>query len=334
MTSRYASAHTYTQGPGDARPTALRIIQDEKLADKLQDKVALITGCSSGIGIETARALKETGMRIFCAVRNLEKGQQALASILDPGRCELIHLDLNSLSSVRKCAEEIKQKTSQLNILITNAGIMACPEGRTEDGFERQFGTNYLAHFLLFHLLKPLLLSSATLEFGSRVVCVSSESHRQCPGINFENVNLENGEYTPPKAYAQSKLAVVYMANEIERRYGQRNLHGLALHPGGIETGLTRHIPPAFVKAMWAQLPGLKDYMKSPEQGAATQVWAAISTELEGKGGIYLEDCGIAGPCENPKNPLAPGYGEKTFDQEEEGKLWEICLKMVGVEGS
>ena len=232
MESPYAAAHQSTQGPGDARPTALQIVKDNDLEGKLTDKVIFITGCSSGIGIETARALAVTGARIFCSARDLKKGKAALGDILEPGRVELIELDMNSLDSVRACADEFLSKSPKLNVLINNAGVMRTPEGKTVDGFETQFGTNYLAHFLLFNLLKPALLAGSTPAFHSRVVNVSSESHRLSE-IHFDNLNLENGAYDPGVAYAQSKVATIYMANEIETRYGPSGLHGLSLHPGG-----------------------------------------------------------------------------------------------------
>ena len=234
VSAKYASAHESTQGPGDARPTALQIIKDNDLEGKLSGKVIFITGCSSGIGIETARALAVTGARLFCSARDLEKGKAALSDILEPGRVELIKLDMNSLDSVRACAEEFMSKSQKLNILINNAGVMRTPEGRTVDGFETQFGTNHLAHFLLFNLLKPALLAGSSPTFHSRVVNVSSTGHRYAE-IQFDNFNLE-GIYDPGHAYGQSKLANIYMANEIETRYGSQGLHGLSLHPGGEST--------------------------------------------------------------------------------------------------
>ena len=144
--SKYAHLFQHAKGPGDARPTALQIVKDDDLVGKLTGKVALVTGTSSGIGIETALALKAAGMRVFGAVRNLEKGKEALGDALEEGKLELLHLDMNSLDSVRACAKEFLSKSDTLNVLVNNAGIMATPEGRTADGFELQFGTNHLAH--------------------------------------------------------------------------------------------------------------------------------------------------------------------------------------------
>jgi len=331
MSAPYAALHETVNGPGDARPTALQILNDNNLEGKLTDKVALVTGCSSGIGIETARVLKIAGMRVFAAVRNLEKGKKALGSTLEPGRCELVELDLDSLSSVRKCAAEILSKTDRLNILVNNAGIMACPEGRTPDGFERQFGTNHLAHFLLFNLLKDLMLKSATPDFGSRVVNVSSSAHRYSP-IVFDNLNLE-GIYDPEKSYGQSKTANIYMANEIERRYGAQDLHAFSLNPGAVAgTGLGANVSDE-MKAKWATWgPEVINHFKSIEQGAATQIWAAIDKGLEGKGGLYLNDCGVANPVLENSSDLEPGYAAWAYNEEAEKRLWKVSMELVGLE--
>lgn len=335
--SSYAKAHSNPQGPGDARPTALQIVKDNDLVGKFEGKVALITGVSSGIGIETARALKATGMHIFGAVRNIQKAQAALKDDLEPGRLELLELDMNSLASVRACADDFLSKTDQLNLLITNAGIMMTPEGKTADGFELQFGTNHLAHFLLFQLLKPTLLASATPDFGSRVVCLSSVGHRG-GAFDFsssDEINFVNKPYDPVAAYGQSKLASLYMVNEIDRRYGTSNLHAFSVMPGGIWTGLQASLSEAVVSA-WQSDADFQKAFKSPEQGAATTVWAAIAKELEGKGGKYLEDCAVAGPAPAPTgDPTvdmgAPGYAEWAFDEAKERALWKISCEMVGI---
>ncbi|CAO2650981.1 Nn.00g092780.m01.CDS01 [Neocucurbitaria sp. VM-36] len=327
--SRYAEAHKNPQGPGDARPTALQIVKDNDLIDKLEGKVALITGTSSGIGVETARALKATGMRVFGAVRNIAKATEALKDDLEPGRLELLELDMNSLDSVRACAKELLSKTDKLHIFIANAGIMMTPEGKTADGFELQFGTNHLAHFLLFQLLKPTLLASATQAFSSRVIALSSVGHRGSE-IHFDDINLEKG-YDPMTAYAQSKLAAVYMANSIERRYASQNLHAWSVMPGGIWTGLQDTLPQAVID-MWKSNADFQNGWKSAEQGAATTVWTAVAKELEGKGGKYCEDCKIAGPASPSTVMTDPGYATYAYDEEKEERLWEVSCEMVGVE--
>ncbi|KAH8817150.1 hypothetical protein F5884DRAFT_778560 [Xylogone sp. PMI_703] len=241
MPSRYAAAYVNPQGPGDARPTADQIIKDEGLEGKLTDKVFLITGCSSGIGIDTARALAKTGAKLYLTVRDIGKAEKVLADILKPGQVELIHMDLDSLASVRTAAQEFLSKSRQLNVLIANAGILAepGPEKFTKDGFESQFGVNHLAHFLFFSLLKDVLLASSTPSFHSRVVMVASSEHRSSE-ILFGNYDFKTPgglEYNSFVAYGQSKTANLYMANEIENQFGAKGLHGLALHPGGIASG-------------------------------------------------------------------------------------------------
>ncbi|KAL8715448.1 MAG: hypothetical protein Q9220_000782 [cf. Caloplaca sp. 1 TL-2023] len=331
MPSRYAAAHDNPGGPGDARPTALDIVKDEGLEGKLADKAVMITGTSSGIGIETAKAMAATGAKVFCTVRDTKKGEAALADVLKPGQVELVKMDLNSLDSVRSAAKEVLSKTKTLNLLINNAGIMAVPKlVKTADGFESQFGTNHLAHFLLFELLKPTLLSSSTLEMNSRVINLSSSGHRAGP-VQIGNYNFEKGNYSPWAAYGSSKTASIYMANEIERRYGSKGLHGLSVMPGGIRTGLQEHVPDS-VKASWDYDPEVKNYMKSQEQGASTSVYAALSKEWEGKGGKYLEDCAESPQVGPFGSATAVGYAPHAYNEKAEKQLWADSCKMVGVE--
>jgi len=326
-TNKYAALHYDTKGPGDARPTALQIVKDEGLEGKLTNKVILVTGTSAGLGPPTVAALAATGATIYCAARDLEKAKKALSGI--DGKLELLEIDLASLASVRAAAEDfLRRSGGKLNILINNAGVMAIPEQRfTMDGHEMQFGTNHLGHFLLFQLLKPSLLASSTPDFPSRVVNLSSAGHR-ASGVHFGNLNLDN-EYSGWVGYGQAKTANIYMTNSIERRYGSEGLHGLAVHPGGIWTELSRHLPKEQFEGM-KKTPGLETYMKSPEQGAATTILAAIGKEYEGKGGVYLEDCGEWGPAKSVGIGMR-GYVPHAFDPESEERLWVESSKLVGV---
>ncbi|KAJ2991161.1 hypothetical protein NUW58_g2621 [Xylaria curta] len=178
----YAEQHKDLKGPGDKRPTAFQILEDNNLIQAWSEKVVLITGASSGIGIETLRAIYATNARVFVMVRDAAKMRPIVAEIVNAtpgnGNIEVIEMDLDSLDSVRNAAQQFLQKSSQLNVLINNAGIMACPRTITVDGFERQFAVNYLAHFTLTTLLLPTLLSSSSPAFNSRVVWVSSSGHR------------------------------------------------------------------------------------------------------------------------------------------------------------
>lgn len=337
MYNRYTQLHKYENnaGPGDHRRTALQVVEDQGLIGKWTDKVVLVTGTSSGIGIETARALKATGAKVYMPVRNVDKAKEALKDILEPGRAELLELDLNSLESVRACAAAFQAKESKLNILINNAGIMAVPTRQlTKDGFEVQFGVNHLAHFLLFQLLKPQLFAASTPDFSSRVVNLTSSGHRASPTL-VDDLNLENN-YQPWIAYGHSKTANMWTANEIQRRYGNDSakasgtaIHAFGVMPGGIKSGLQVHAPE--FEAIFADPNVLKD-CKSPEQGAATAVWGAVATELEGVGAMYLEDCQVGQPAAENATLVDPGYASWAFDEVNARKLWTESCKLVGVE--
>jgi NAD(P)-dependent dehydrogenase (short-subunit alcohol dehydrogenase family) len=327
---KYANLHKDPAGPGDKRPTAQQIITDNDLVGKLSGKTMLITGCSSGIGIETARALKSTGSTLFLTTRNMPKAEAALKDILEPGKVELLEVDMNSLDSVRKSAAEFRSRNQRLggrlNVLIANAGIMAVSTlEKTEDGFESQFGVNHLAHFLLFNLVKDLLLSSSTPEFNSRVVMVSSSGHITggiCPS-DYGFASPEN-EYSPWKAYGQSKTANIYMANEITRQYSSQGLFANSLMPGGIGTGLQKYISEE-TKKSWGNNP----IVKSVEQGASTTVLAAVGKDWEGVGGKYLEDCQETLSKEEKGDAPYFGYGKHAFDEKLEKVLWNDSLVMV-----
>lgn len=332
MESRYAASHIKPHGPGDARPTALQIVRDENREGDLKGKVVLITGCSSGIGIETARALKATGATLYLTARNLEKAKAALGDILDDGdRVFLLELDLESLDSVRSCVADFKARSKTLNVLINNAGVRITPPGKTREGFETQWGTNHVAHFLLFELLKQTLLDSSTPDFQSRVVAVSSTAHRTAL-IDFNDLNMETRGYNGVIAYGQSKLANVYMALEIERRYGARGLHAWSVHPGGIRTGLqTPNLYDALVVLKSGPLSTLR-LMQNTAQGASTTVWAAVSRELEARGGKYLERCQISQPAREGHKPTDPGHAPYAYDLEAANRLYDVSLKLVGLE--
>ncbi|PVH88659.1 short-chain dehydrogenase [Cadophora sp. DSE1049] len=328
MTSQYAAVHANPNGPGDARPTALQIVQNEGLSGKLNGKTIFITGCSSGLGVETAKALYTTGATLYLTARDLSKAKTALGSLAESSRVHLLELDLNSLESVRKCAAEFLAQTQTLNIFIANAGVMAIPEGRTKDGFETQLGTNHLAHFLLFNLIKSALLASTTPDFNSRAVILSSVGHRSAE-VNWDNINLD-GEYNAWVAYGQSKTCNLWTANEIERRYGSQGLHAWSIQPGGVATGLLQHMSEE-EKAGLGNDPTLVKIFKSPEQGAATTLWAATAKALEGVGGKYLEDCQIINAWTEADGQWGPGYASWAYDAEKENKLWAKSLEMVGL---
>lgn len=331
--SRYAASHTNPQGAGDARPTALQIIQDEGLLSKLVGKVIVITGATSGIGLETARALASTGATLFLTARDIKRGETSLAELLEPGRISVVEMDNSSFASVRAAAADILVKSNrQVNILINNAGVMGIEELKiTEDGHEIHFATNYLSHFLLFQLLKPALLASSNPDFNSRVVNVASSGHRICHLNESNNYNFENGEYSYTAAYGHSKLANIYMANEIDRRYGPMGLHATSLHPGAIWTNLPRHLGPDFTDQIMSN-ESLVKILKSREQGAATTVIASVGREWEGKGGKYLDNCDVAKRGKDDYDLFGDGYVSQTYDPQNEGRLWKDSLKIVGID--
>ena len=326
----YAAAHVNPQGAGDARPTALHIVRDEGVEGKLGGKVVVITGATSGIGLETARALSATGATLLLTARDVKKAETALQGILEKGRVSLVEMDNNSFASIQAAAATILRATSkQVNILINNAGVMGIPKLQlTEDGQEVHFATNYLSEFLLFQLLKPALLASATPAFHSRVVNVSSSANRAGSLPESDDYNFEKQEYSHEVAYANSKLASTYLANEIDRRYGSKGLRATSIHPGGIATNISRHVGPGFVGFLMSNEAIVK-ILKSPEQGAATTVIAAIGKEWENKGGKYLENCEESQRGKDDGDVFGVGYVRQTYNPESEARLWKDSLKIV-----
>lgn len=198
----------------------------------------------------------------------------------------------------------------------------------TAEGHELQFGTNHLSHFLFYKLLEPALVAAASPELPSRVVSLSSSAHN-VNGINeSDNYDFQKGGYNPSVAYGQSKTANIYLANEIERRFGSRHLHATSVHPGIISTGLARHMPPDAFKGMEHVYPT----MKSVEQGAATTVWAAVGKAWENEGGKYLVNCAVAEPfAEGDDRFTSSGYAPWAYDVDSAKRLWSDSLKIVGL---
>ncbi|THV67016.1 NAD(P)-binding protein [Aureobasidium pullulans] len=328
----YADRYLDYSNGNDARPTALDAVKDLNLVDKLQDKVILITGASAGLGSETARALHATGAKLYLTFRDKARGQATAEELMGSNphgkRPTLIEMELASLDSVREAAKQFLDQEKRLDILINNAGIMAVLEGRTVDGFETQLGVNHFGHFLFFQLLKPVLLASGTSECPSRVITLSSAGHK-ANGIFLEDLDMSKQGYQPMIAYAQSKTANIYMANSIERHYGARSLRGLSVHPGLIfTTQLGRHMSAGEMEA-FAPMAHLA---RSPEQGAATSVWAALSPHFDSRGGLYLADAGVSSPADEDENFGGPGYAPHAYDEDAEEKLWKLSYKAVGLQ--
>ncbi|KAK6000238.1 hypothetical protein QM012_003870 [Aureobasidium pullulans] len=331
----YLARHANLRGIGDERPSALEIVHDLKAEGTLKDAVILITGCSAGLGIETARALYLTGAKLYLTFRNVEKGQAAIEAITadapEGQKIEFLNLDLGDLESVRSAAAEFKLRSNRLNILINNAGAMAAPQGKTVSGFETHMGSNHFGHFLLFELLKPVLLSSASPEHKSRVINLSSSGHLISP-VRFDDMEFaKEGSYNPYVAYGQSKTANIYMANYIDRVYGSQGIRAVSVHPGVIlSTELMRH-----QKVEDLQSIGDPEYFKKIEcnvqQGAATTVWAALSPYFENHGGVYLAEVGVAPALAEDEGIGRCGYAPYAYDTEAEDRLWEVSLKAVGL---
>ncbi|KAI1420280.1 putative short-chain dehydrogenase [Xylaria sp. FL1777] len=334
----YADQHKDPKGPGDQRPTAIQVLEDNNLIQAWPGKVVLITGATSGIGIETTRAMYATGAQVFVLVRDPAKAQPIVADIINStkgnGKIEIIQMDLDSLDSVKNAARQFLQKSSRLNILINNAGVMACPRTVTIDGFERQFAVNYLAHFTLATLLLPALQRSSSPTFNSRTIWVSSSGHRHA-NCNLDLANIEIGigidileYYEPWAAYGQSKTAMIWASNYIDRAYGPRGVRSLALHPGGIQTNLSQYMAAEEIAAFMDDGDALRQ-LKSAAQGAATQVWAAAAPVWEGRGGKYLENLKVAEPASGLPSVIGDGYGAHAYDPASEEKLWMLSLGLV-----
>lgn len=332
--SRYEAAHAFEKlaGPGDARPTAQQIIADSNKENALQGKAILITGVTSGLGTASAVALASTGATIYAVGRSVERAKTALAAIADSPNVHFLELDLASNASVRSFAADfLKHSAGKLHILMNNAGGILAERAISEDGIEKQFAINYTGQFLLFSLLKDALLASATPEFPSRVINLTSIGHRFSP-IRFDDMNFETG-YTPFEAYGQAKTAAIYMASEIERRYGAQNLHAWSVHPGGIlETQFMANsgFPQEAIDQMLTRWP--KQLFKSNEQGAATQVWAAVSDDVLEKSalGKFLEEVSVSKPKDETDTPELRGYIEHTYQPEAAARLWTVSEELVG----
>lgn len=293
----------------------------------LRGKLVLITGGSSGLGQESARALAAKGAHVVLTARDVAKGRTVAAGITastgNP-HVELEELELGSLASVRAFAARFLARHDRLDVLVNNAGVMACPLARTGDGFELQFGTNHVGHFLLTCLIAPALRKGAP----SRVVSLSSRGHHLAP-VDFEDPNFERRAYQKWVSYGQSKTANVLFAVGLERRLGAAGVHAYALHPGAIMTELGRHLVPEDIEFLRSRTPpGTTFSLKTVEAGAATSVFAATAPELEGRGGIYLEDCHVATVNDTP-NALD---GVKTYaiDARNAERLWELSERLVG----
>ncbi len=298
----------------------------------LDGRRVLITGVSSGLGLETAQALAAHGAKVVGAVRDIDAARSAIAADTAAGsgpEIDLVECDLASLDSVRRCAEMLDERRETFDVIIANAGVMNCPFGRTVDGFETHFGTNHLGHFVLFNRLVPRIRD------GGRVIALTSAAHRSAD-VDLDDPGFDRSTYEPFRAYGRSKTANILFVTELDRRLrdrGDRGVRGIAVQPGGIPTALLRHTTPAILEQMMAEAWDPDDGedtapppVKTVEQGAATTVWAGFVAPVADVGGRYCEDCQVVGVSDG-RNAGVRGFA---VDPQRAQALWALSEQLVG----
>ncbi len=298
----------------------------------LSGKRILVTGVSAGLGVETARTLAAHGAQVVGAARDLNKAkaatEQVRAQATHGGGLELVELDLASLASVRACAEALVSSGKPFDLVIANAGVMACPKSQTADGFETQFGTNHLGHFVFVNRIVSLL------KPGSRLVNLSSAGHR-FSDVDLDDPNFERTPYTEFGAYGRSKTANILFAVEFDRRHKAKGVRATAVHPGGIQTELARHMSPEAIKQLIDGINAANAAAGAPAfsfktipQGAATTVWSGIVASADAVGGLYCEDCHVAKLTEG--EGIRDGVRAYALDPDHARALWAKSEEMVG----
>ncbi|HXW83066.1 MAG TPA: SDR family NAD(P)-dependent oxidoreductase [Candidatus Binataceae bacterium] len=296
----------------------------------LSGKRVLVTGVSAGLGVETSRALAARHAALVGTARDLDKARRALGAVFGKGSgelpVELVEMDLASLKSVRKAANDLLAAGRRFDAIIANAGVMACPPGKTEDGFETQFGTNHLGHFVFCNRLVSLL------NPGARIVTLSSAGH-QISDVSLDDPNFERTPYHPFTAYGRSKTANILYAVALDDRLKRRGIRATSVHPGGILTELGRHMTPELLEFIrtartpsGGQPPPLR--FKSVPQGSATSVWSGFVAAAEAVGGRYCEDCHVAEVVDDPHSRL--GVRSYALNLPHANDLWRKSEEMVG----
>jgi NAD(P)-dependent dehydrogenase (short-subunit alcohol dehydrogenase family) len=305
---------------------------DEVLAGKdLSGRTVFITGANSGLGQETARAMAARGAHIIMAGRDQAKLDEAGAAIHaahPKAQLDTLTVDLTSLENIRAATSRARQRFAKIDLLINNAGVMATPFTHTHDGFEMQFGTNHLGHFALTAELMPLI------ERGhlKRIVNLSSRGHHFAP-VDFDDPHFERRAYDPWISYGQSKTANILFTVGLETRFAVLGIHAYAVHPGGIQTNLGRHMTPEMVEALMARVTSRDTgfQWKTIPQGAATTCWAATADELEGGsglgGGVYCEDCHVA---EQDDESATDGVRSYALNSSYAEQLWALSEDLTG----
>ena len=298
----------------------------------LGGKRILVTGVSAGLGVETARVLAAHGAWVVGAARDLNKATAATEAVraqaANGGGLELIELDLASLASVRTCADTLVADGKPFDLVIANAGVMACPKGQTADGFETQFGTNHLGHFVFVNRIVSLF------KPGSRLVNLSSAGHR-FSDVDLDDPNYEYTPYTEFGAYGRSKTANILFAVEFDRRHKDSGIRATAVHPGGIQTELGRHMTPQVLRQLMDRISTATAASEAPAfayksipQGAATSVWSGVVAPAEQVGGLYCEDCHVAEPIEDEN--ARSGVRAYALDADHAKALWAKSEQMIG----
>jgi NAD(P)-dependent dehydrogenase (short-subunit alcohol dehydrogenase family) len=317
MTSPQAPVNS----PFGYRSTAREVVEGVDLAGK----TVVVTGGYSGIGTETVHALAGAGAQVIVGARRPDQAEDVLEGV--SGDIAILPLDLSDPASIDAFAEEVAEETATIDILINNAAIMASPLARDARGYEMQFATNHLGHFQLAARLWPLLLADG----GARVVALSSIGHR-LNGLDLDDPNFERRDYDKWLAYGQAKSANALFALQLDKIGEAQGVRAFAVHPGGIATPLQRHLTMEEQRAMgWYDEEGnVHEAFKSTEEGASTSAWCAVSPLLEGKGGVYCEDCDIAVPAD-PENPRAGGCWPHIRDEDLAKALWRKSEELTGV---
>ena len=292
----------------------------------LSGKTAIVTGGYSGIGIETTRALSEAGASVIIPARRTEEAMVALDGIIP--KDHIFEMDLSDLDSIKRFTDLVKSNLS-LSILINNAGIMACAESKTSNGWDLQFAVNHIGHFVLTHEL----IDSMDQSSGARIINLSSTAHK-FSGICWDDIHFLNS-YDKWVSYGQSKTATSLFSIELDRRFKDKNIRSFAVHPGGIFTPLQRHLQQEEMVAMgWLNEDGslselAKAGFKSSTQGASTSLWAATSSQLDNKGGLYCENCDVANLAGGSPEERYFGVRDWAVDSDEAKKLWHSTEKML-----
>jgi len=284
----------------------------------LSGKTVVITGGTSGLGQESARAMAAKGAKVILTGRNMQKAQTVADGI--DGDVSVEELELGSFASIRAFAARVLAKYPKIDILINNAGVMASPYMETSDGFELQFGSNHLGHFLMTTLLMPALSD------GSRVVSLSSSAHHFA-NVMFDDIGFKSKDYDKWAAYGQSKTANALFAVGLNARLASRGAEAFSVHPGVIQTELARHMTEEDISMFAGGIESGEIPVKSIPQGAATQVYAATAPELAGKGGAYLADVQIA-PIEADTEDMRKAR-PYAIDPEAAERLWAVSEDMI-----